>query len=243
MVEKKSATQYCFSGLNLRHCNSSPTPMLTQKSACIYMGLYFLDPGLFQCARREVSTMLTFTVSIKINVLVTSQRGTGQHPPQESAVAWWQMPWVPPVSLGAKWSVHTGRNSNAHPICNQSIFIVSLQARLPTMTNQERPKAVDKGQLLVKTTLTTISFLLLEPPGCGARGTIRFSSALSANCSDKKHQVQQELRAPWERKPSCECTNKRKISLSSQTHGKTHCTETDNHPTSTYIQKVPELHV
>lgn len=82
-MEKKSATQYYFSRLNLRHCNTSPTPMLIQKSACIYTGLYFLDKGLFQCARREVSTMLTVTVSIKINVLVTSQQGTGQHSPQE----------------------------------------------------------------------------------------------------------------------------------------------------------------
>lgn len=98
MVKKKSATQYYFSGLNLRHCNTSPTPMLIQKSACMYMGLYCLDPGLFQRARREVSTMLTFTVSIKINILVTSQRGTGQHPPQESAAVWCKLADAPDPS-------------------------------------------------------------------------------------------------------------------------------------------------
>ena len=92
------------------------------------------------------------------------------------------------------------------------------------MTNQERPEdelAVDKGQLLAKTTHITIFFLLPKPPGCGARGTTMFGSALSVNCCDKKHPtrqkaVQQELRVPQERRATCECINKRKINLSWQ---------------------------
>lgn len=74
----------------------------------------------------------------------------------------------------------------------------------------------------LKQLFITFFLLLLEPSGYGARGTTILSSALSANCCDKKHQVQRELRMPQERKAACECIHKRKINLSSQTPGKTH---------------------
>lgn len=54
----------------LRHRNTSFKPILIQKSVCIYIDLQFLDPG---SVLEKFPPLLTLTISIKVNVLITSK--------------------------------------------------------------------------------------------------------------------------------------------------------------------------
>lgn len=110
-------------------------------------------------------------------------------------------------------------------IGNDSTSVVSLQARLSTMTNQEGPKdelAVDKWQLLAKPTLHHFLFAAKANWLWSHRHhDVQLNSACKLLWQKASSPTRAEG-APQVRKAAYKCINKRKINPTSQTHSKTH---------------------